>query len=150
MRTKTFATMAGLASLILFGCATMPDKSELQRVDGESLRNALIGNTYTRTANWGRYAEYYEADGTGHGKAWGNSWAQRATSTYEISPDGEICGVYKGDPDWAGGKEHCMVIYMDAEGEYFMEITKDEYKPHRVGDLNEVEIKPGDEYGLGG
>ena len=149
MKKIILVPFLGCLSLAIFGCTTIPEKSELQRLDGETLRAALIGNTYTRKPSWGRYAEYFTSGGTSYAKAWGASWSQTATSEYEISPDGELCAVFHGDPEWAGGKEYCSMMYTDTEGNYYSEVTQDAFKPQREGKMRSVEIKPGDEYGLG-
>lgn len=142
--------LAGVLPVLMLGCAATPEKSELQRLSADEIQNALVGNTYTFKESWGRYAEYYRPDGTGIGKAWGSWGSEIATYEYSISEDGEICGTYSGDADWASGNSYCEVMYTDAEGNYYVESTKREYDKEKIGKIRNFEIKSGDAYGLEG
>lgn len=138
-------------SLILTACATAPDKSELQRVDGSEVKSVLRGNTLTYKASYGRWAEYHQTDSTGHAKAWGSWGSDIATSTYDIEDDGTVCWTYSGEPDWASPEhDYCNVFYKDADGNYYAEVTVNTSKPERLGNIRTLEIKSGDAYGLSG
>lgn len=139
----------GLTQLGLVGCATVPDKSELQRLNGQELRNVLVGNTFTRRTDYGRWATYYRDGSSGVGRAWGTWGSETAAASYSISGDGELCETYSGDYEWSKPEhEYCMVAYTDSKGQYYMENTKDTWEPARVGDMHSFEIKSGDEYSL--
>lgn len=140
--------LLAIVPLALAGCATVPEKSEMQRLNGEEVRALSEGNTYTRAAHFGHWAAYYETEDTGAAKAWGSWGSETVSMKYTISSDGEICEIYSGDPDWANSQDqYCGVRYKDAEGNYYTEVTQDP-EPGDIGNMYKFEIKPGDEYGL--
>ncbi len=147
---KTMLTLIYTVALLgLTGCATIPDKSELTQLDPSAIESEVVGNTLTYSADYGRWAEYYETATTGYGQASGSWGSESATSTNTITQDGEWCAVYSGEPDWADpDKEYCSVVYTDKEGNLYVESTKNPDDPGRVGKIRKVEIKPGDAYGL--
>lgn len=133
----------------LIGCATVPEKSELQRLDRAGVISELEGNTITGRADYGRWADYHETGSTGYAKAWGDWGSQSATSSYQVSDDGQICWTYSGAHEWTTpDHEFCAIVYSDAEGNYYSETTRNTFKPSREGDIKKVELKPGDAYGL--
>jgi len=139
----------GIAQLGLVGCATVPDKSELQRLSQTEVKSSLIGNTLTRRTEYGRWAEFVETQSSGHAKAWGSGWSQSATASYEFTDDGQLCSTYAGEHDWSTPENRgCMAYYTDAEGNYYAETLVDTWDPKEVGDIDKIEIKPGDDYGL--
>ena len=149
MRKLTGFLIAGLVSTGFIGCATVPDKSELQRLDRAAFSSKFVGNTYTRSTEYGRWAEFFETRKTGYGRAWGDWGSQHATSTYTIAADGEWCVQYSGDHEWSTAEhEYCSVAYTDKKGNVYVETTKDTWEPQTEGEIARVTIKNGDEYGL--
>lgn len=143
--------LIGAAVLSLSACATVPDKSELERVSAADLKSAVVGNTVTAKKDYGRAADYVESGSNGYARAWGNWGSQSATASYEFNDGGEWCATYSGDHEWSTPEhQYCSVYYMDAEGNYYSETTVDTYKPEREGDMEKVEVKSGDAYGLAG
>lgn len=149
MRSRTTLSILGVAILVLSGCASVPDKAEMQRLDGASFKSDFVGNTLTNRTDYGRWADYLETSTSGYGKASGSWGSESATASFEIADDGEGCWVYTGPHEWSTPEhEYCAVFYTDAEGNYYSEKTKDTYKPNTVGNIKKVEIKSGDAYGL--
>lgn len=149
MRKTMLTLIHAVALLNLAGCTTIPDESELTQLDRSTLKSEVVGNTLTYSAEYGRWAEYYETSRTGYGRASGSWGSESAISRNTIAQDGEWCAVYSGEPDWASPEmEYCSVLYADKEGNLYLESTKNPDDPGRVGKIRKVEIKPGDEYGL--
>ena len=145
---KTRSVILGL-SLVAVGCSTMPDEGAMKQLDGEELHDLVIGNTTTTPEHYGRWAEYHATEQTSYARAWGTWGRQDVESTHVTDPDGTMCHKYTGPYDWAGPyHEYCGVIYEDAEGNYYYKVLKNTNNPNRVGNLMEMEIKPGDPYGL--
>lgn len=150
MRNVPQLMLLGVMQLGLVACATVPSTDELQQLDGEELQSALVGNTFTFRADYGRWAEYVASSDAGYGKASGNWGSQSATASYTFKDDGEWCSTYSAPHDWAQpGNEYCVLVYMDEEGNYYREKTKDTDEPGSVGNVTKVEIKAGDAYALG-
>lgn len=150
MRNVPQLIVLGVMQLGLVACATVPSTDELQQLDGEALQSVLVGNTFTHSAEYGRFAEYVESSDTGYGKAWGNWGSQSAAASYTFKDDGEWCTTYSGPHDWSQpGNEYCGVVYTDEDGNYYDEVTKHTDNPNKVGNMKKVEIKAGDAYGLG-
>lgn len=146
---KTTLLLLGFVQIGLIGCATVPDKSELTRVDGSTLEALVVGNTYTYATDYGRWADYVETRTTGYGRAWGSWGSENVTSTYTISADGEWCSVYAGSAEWSiPDYEYCTILYADAEGNHYSETITNPWAPEREGQLTRIEIKSGDAYGL--
>lgn len=149
MRNAKLIVVFCAAHISLTGWAAVPDKSELEKLSGKEVRDLIVGNTYTYKAEWGRWADYILAGGTGYAKAWGDSWSQTATSEYDIKTNGEWCATYNGDADWANPEyEYCAMLYSDGNGSYYKETTADPRVPENVGQFLAFDVKPGDEYGL--
>lgn len=147
---KTFILL-GVVQLGLIGCASVPEKSELQQLSAQEIEAALVGNTYTYTEQWGRYASYYSPGGTGHAKAWGSWGSESSTSEYSLDGDGELCESFSGGPDWANPDyEYCNVFYTDSEGNYYTESTQHPHEPAKEGKIRPFDIKAGDKYELAG
>lgn len=145
---KTFRFLAATA-LILSGCANVPDKNAMQRLDSQAVRALLVGNTVTRTTDYGRWAAYYAPDGTGAGSASGSWGSQKAILEYTIATDGMFCERFDGTHEWTPpGNEYCYAVYQDAKGAYYYENTKDTRNPNRVGNMSKFTSKPGDAYDL--
>lgn len=143
--------LLGVIPASLVGCASVPEKSALTQLSGDQIRSTLVGNTYTYREDWGRWANYYGPGGSGNAKAWGSWGAESATAKYTIEDDGEWCVKFNGEGDWANPDYlYCGILYTDADGNYYVESTKNPNEPSKVGKIRSVEIKTGDEYGLGG
>ncbi len=142
--------LLGVLQIGLVACATVPSTDELRQLDGEALQAALVGNTFTFRADYGRWAEYIESSDAGYGRASGNWGSQSATASYTFENDGEWCSTYSGPHDWTQpGNEYCSIVYTDDDGNYYREVTKDTDNPNKVGNTKKVEVKAGDAYGLG-
>lgn len=149
MVQKTSLLLSAAVSVLFVGCATVPDKSELTRMERDDVRSAVVGNTFTFLADYGRWAEYVESLESGYAKAWGGWGSQSVTAEYTIAADGEWCSVYAGEPDWAIPEyEYCSVMYTDAEGNFYMETLTNPDKPASEGQIRQVEIRSDDEYEL--
>lgn len=150
MRNIPQLMLLGVVQLGLVACATVPSTDELQQLDGEALQSALVGNTSTYRADYGRWAEYIESGDAGYGKASGNWGSQSATASYTFKDDGEWCATYSGSHDWSQpGNEYCAIVYTDEDGNYYSKVTKNTDDPNKVGNTRKIEIKAGDAYGLG-
>lgn len=149
MKTIQRLMLIGVIQLGLVACAAVPSTDELHRLSGEELRSVLVGNTYYGSTSNYKYADYYSTGDTNLARVWGSWGSQHATGESRISDDGEWCTTYSGNHDWtAPNHEYCSVVYVDEEGNYFGEITKNTYNTAREGDVDKVEIKRGDPYGL--
>ena len=147
-RTTSFLLLTSL-SLLLVGCSTVPEKSELTRLDRADLRATVAGNTYTRLTDYGRWAEYVESLDSGYGRASGSWGSDSARAEYSISADGEWCTVYSGEPDWAApDHEYCSVLYTDSEGNYYSETITNTFEPANEGRIRQIELRSGDDFGL--
>ena len=136
-------------SLLLVGCTTTPEKSDLAQMDRDDLRSTVVGNTFTYVADYGRWAEYMQSLESGHARAWGTWGSESVTAEYTVSSDGEWCVIYSGEYEWAGPEhKYCSVLYTDAEGNFYSETVTNSWKPAREGRIREVEIRSGDKYGL--
>lgn len=149
MKTKLFKMLPGLIMLGLTACAST-NLEEMDQLDGNGAREALIGKTQTYSTEYGKWAEYIQSDQlTGVGRASGDWGAEKANATHTISDSGEVCTQYQGDHDWSDGQhQFCGVYYMDVEGAMYYKVTVDTYKPKRVGQTNRVSIAEGDKYNL--
>lgn len=153
---KSYFLKIIILCFLLNGCATkaplQPD--DLKKLTTDELASLVIGNTLTYQAIWGRWAEYHQEDYTGYGGAWSTlfNWfgwnGDRATSTFSITDDAQICWRYTGEAQWANPKlDYCAIIYTD-QGMYYIANTKNPRDPRLVGLLRELEIKNGDYFGL--
>lgn len=142
-------TLLAAVGVALAACATVPDKSQLTRLDRGEIQSGIVGNTYTRLTDYGRWAEYLASVDRGYGRASGSWGSESAVARYDIASDGEWCIEYSGDPEWASPEhEYCSVLYTGPEGNYYAESTKDTWEPASEGRISKVEIRPGDEFGL--
>ena len=141
---------------VLNGCATKPQlqPENLTKLNADELTSLVVGNTLTYQAIWGRWAEYHKEDYSGYGSAWSTlfnwfGWSNdRATSTFTINDDAQICWHYSGEAQWANPQlEYCAIIYTD-QGMYYIANTKNPRDPRLVGQVRELEIKNGDFYEL--
>ena len=149
MPRTTWFLLFGFVCLGLAGCSTVPDKSELTRMDRSDLRSAVVGNTYTHLTEYGRWAEYVESLDTGYGRASGTWGSSSAEAEYTIASNGEWCKEYSGKPDWANPEhEFCSVLYTGSEGNVYAETTTNTREPAREGEIRQVEIRSGDDFGL--
>lgn len=142
--------IAFAGALVLSACATSPDISEMQVLDKSLATDLLAGNTLTYKADYGRWAEYFDANSLdGRGKAWGSWGEEVADSATNISSEGEVCTIYTGDYEWSNSEHNfCFFIYQDAEGEVVLQSTNNTWKPERVGTVRKVQIETGDTYSL--
>lgn len=151
MRNMPRLVLIGVVLLASVTYATVPSIDELQRLDGKELRSVLVGNTYTFTADYGRWVEYVISSDTSIARAWGDWGSQSVTGKLSIKDDGEWCKTYSGDHVWSQpGNEYCLVVYADEKGNYYSKRTEDTYKPERVGKVYKVEIRSGDAFDLSG
>lgn len=149
MKIFKMLMVGGALFLLLTGYAAAVDKSKLKRLNGEEVRDVLVDNTLTFTAKWGRWAEYYAPDGTGHARAYGNWGSESATMKYSISDDGEICATYSGKPNWAKGNRYCGVMYTNSKGKkYYGESTQRSYQKEKIGTIRRWKFKSGDASGV--
>lgn len=147
-RWKTLSSMFVL-SLAVAGCSTTPEKYEMTQLGTEGLHDLVIGNTTTYPTEYGRWADYHATEETSYARAWGDWGQQDAGSTHVTSPDGRMCHQYTGPHKWAGPEhEYCGVLYEDNDGNYYYKTLKNTSSPEKVGEIVEIEIKPGDPYGL--
>jgi len=133
----------------MVGCASIPKEEDLQQLNSAQLSELLPGKTFTRVADWGRWASYYKDGATGISKAWGSWGEQNTTQKYTISQAGEMCSTFMGEYDWSKpGNKYCSFIYTDQTGMYYSKTTEDTYKPKRIGKFKKIEIIDGDKYEL--
>lgn len=149
MRNMHRLVLIGVVLLGSVAHATVPSIDELRRLDGEELRSVLVGNTYTFSADFGRWVDYVISSDASIGRAWGDWGSQSVTGKVRIKDDGEWCKTYSGDYHWSQpGNEYCAVVYTDNEGNYYSKRTKDTHKPERVGRVYKVEIRSGNVFDL--
>lgn len=141
---------------LVTGCAskTAPDVNVMRKLDLDEIKSLLIGNTLTYQAVWGRWAEFYREDGTGHIGTWPDlldiyGWeGDEASLSYELTDNAEICRQYSGDPDWANPEfTYCSLIYT-IDTDYYIVDTKNPYNPKFIGVPHALQIKRADYYDL--
>ena len=136
-------------SLVVAACSTIPDQSQLTQLGADELHDLVIGNTTTYSADYGRWADYHATEETSYARAWGTWGRQDVDSTHVTYADGTMCHQYTGPYEWAGpDHEYCGAIYEDENGNYYYKVLKNTNSPNKVGDIVELEIRPGDPYGL--
>jgi len=138
-----------LAVIGLVGCSTV-NVEEMEQLDGDGVRNILVGKTLTYTTDYGKFAEYTQPGQlTGVGRASGSWGAEKANSTHTVSEDGELCTHYEAEYEWSKPEyEYCTVFFTDTKGKYFAKHTKNDSKPERVGEIRAVTSAEGDTYNL--
>ncbi|MDZ7829788.1 MAG: hypothetical protein U5K33_09985 [Halofilum sp. (in: g-proteobacteria)] len=149
MNTLEKSTAIFVLALAATGCTTTQGENPMTKLEAEELNELVIGNTYSAEDSEGKWAEYYATDDSGYARAWG-SWGQDdVKSSHVTHSDGTICHQYTGTCDWAGPEhKYCGSVYKDENGNYYYKVLTNTYSPWKEGNFIEMEIKPGDPYGL--
>ena len=155
MKKFSFLSMLSLC-FVLVSCTTnsVNRPENLKKLNQDELKSLIIGNTLTYQAVWGRWAEYHREDFHGFGGAWSTlfdwfGWrGEKATSSYKITDDAQICWYYSGESVWANPQyEYCAIIHT-ANNAYYLTNTKNPRDPSLEGVIRKLEIKNGDYYEL--